>query len=168
MANILTATEASNVLRTTTTDVLMLNMLPAIDAYIRNATGHDWAGDTTIREEAKSAARMLLVLWYENPAMIGGGVSTLASGLTAVLTQLEALALRYREFRGLSSSGYVSLPGVKIGDTVQSVAGIIGVTGDQAAKFETVITVDGLLKQISDDDLYDNFYRALLIPLESL
>lgn len=41
MANILTASEASAVLRCETTDADMLALLPLVDAYIRNATGHD-------------------------------------------------------------------------------------------------------------------------------
>ena len=70
MTNILTASEAAVVLRCEATDADMLALLPLVDSYIRNATGHDWAADSSIRAEAKSAARMLLVLWHENPGMI--------------------------------------------------------------------------------------------------
>lgn len=90
--NILTATEAANVLRTTDDDPVMLMLLPAIDAYIEQATGRDWAADTTVRQEAKNAARMLLVRWYEDPGGMAAG-EVLSAGLRAALTQLEALAL---------------------------------------------------------------------------
>src|SRR3989304_10206954 len=92
MANILTAAEGANVLRCLTTDALMVDLLPAVDAYIKNATGRDWALDTTIYAEAKAAARILLTLWHENPAMIGSA-GALSGGLTACLAQLEAKAL---------------------------------------------------------------------------
>ncbi len=100
MANILTPSEAANVLRTEVTDALLLDLLPQVDAYIREATGRDWAADTPIHPEAKSAARMLLVMWYENPAMLGSGISSLSHGLSAALTQLEAKALELAEAEG--------------------------------------------------------------------
>lgn len=90
---ILTTSEAANVLRCETDDAQMLDLLPQVDAYIELATGRDWAADASIRPEAKAAARMLLTLWHENPAMISSGMSGLSWGLSAVLSQLEALAL---------------------------------------------------------------------------
>lgn len=92
MANILTAQEAANVLRTSETDPAMLDLLPAVDTYIEHATGRDWTADTTIYPEAKAAARMLLVRWHEDPGGMAAG-SALGYGLGACLTQLEALAL---------------------------------------------------------------------------
>lgn len=162
MPNILTAAEAANVLRCEATDVVMLQLLPQVDTYIRNATGHDWASDTSILPEAKSAAQMLLVMWYENPAMVAGGISSLNFGLNAALTQLEAIALGYKEFEGISSAGYISLPGVKEGDTVETLVGIIGVSGDQSASFESVISQDGYIKQLSGSDLSDKWFRAYI------
>lgn len=92
MANILTAAEAANTLRCDETDPAMLDLLPSVDAYIRMATGRDWAADNPVRAEAKSAARMLLTMWHENPAMLGQAGS-LSFGLQAALLQLETLAL---------------------------------------------------------------------------
>lgn len=97
MANILTAQEAATVLRVSATDAAMLALLPQVDAYIQTATGRDWTADSPIRPEAKSAARMLIVQWYENPAMVGSGLAVLAFGLTAALTQLEVIALQLAE-----------------------------------------------------------------------
>lgn len=93
MANILTAAEAAIVLRCETSDPDMLALLPLVDAYVKNATGRDWTQDSTIYPEAKSAARMLLVQWHENPGMVGGGQVPLHFGLTSALVQLEAIAL---------------------------------------------------------------------------
>ena len=93
MANILTPTEASNVLRCAVTDAEMLALLPLVDAHIKNASGRDWALDATIRPEAKSAARMLLVRWHEDPGGMAAG-NALGFGLMSVLVQLEALALQ--------------------------------------------------------------------------
>jgi hypothetical protein len=94
MPNILTATEASTVLRTAVNDQNMLDLLPQIDAYIKNATGRDFTVDSPIRADAKSAARMLLVMWYEDPGMIASGGIVLSLGLTAALAQLKAVALQ--------------------------------------------------------------------------
>jgi hypothetical protein len=170
MANILNVSEAANAVRTTTTDQVMLDLLPMVDKYIQMATGRDWSADTVIAPEAKSAARMLLVSWYENPSMItpvGAGGASLGFGLTAALIQLEALALRYRHFEGLNSAGGILLPGAKVGDTVTSVTGVVGVTGDQSAAFETVISVEDQIQQVSTSDLTEKFYRALLTPVEA-
>ena len=93
MTNILTAAEAALVLRTEVTDPVMLIYLPLVDAYIKNGSGRDWTADTTIEPMAKAAAQILLVQWYENPAMLGQGLATLGAGLMACLLQLEAKAL---------------------------------------------------------------------------
>ena len=79
MANILTATEAANILRCASNDAVMLQLLPMVDKFIQNATGHDWVSDNPVLPEAKSAAQMLLVMWYENPAMVASGISSLTA-----------------------------------------------------------------------------------------
>lgn len=164
MTNILTAVEAADVLRCETTDALMLAMLPSVDGYIRNATGHDWSADSTIHETAKAAARMLLVMWHENPAMISSGMNSMSHGLEAALTQLEAIALRYMIFEGISGVGSISLPGAQEGDTVSELVGVVGVSGDQSTSFESVITYDDEIQQTSASDLSEKYYRALLTP----
>lgn len=93
MANILSAAEGSTVLRCDVADANMLALLPQVDAYVKNATGRDWTLDATVRPEAKAAARMLLVRWHEDPGGMAAG-SALGFGLSAILIQLEALALQ--------------------------------------------------------------------------
>jgi hypothetical protein len=166
--NILTAAEAARVLRCATDDILMLETLPLVDDYIRTATGHDWTTDATVNATAKSAARMLLVQWHENPAMQASGLASLSHGLTAALTQLESLALRYQTFAGRNGAGAISLPGAGVGDTVAELIGVIGVSGDQHTAFETVITVKDQIQQLSASDLSAKFYRAYLVPAVSL
>lgn len=168
MANILTASEAASVLRCATTDPAMLAILPGIDAYLQRATGRDWAHDDPIFEEAKSAARMLLVLWYENPGMIAQGMTNLSFGLRSTLLQLEAIACQYFNIEGISSSGYIELAGAKKGDTVSSVTGLIGSSGDQSASFESVISEDGYIQQLSSSDLSGKWFRVHLVPVEDL
>lgn len=146
----------------------MLDLLPQIDAYIRMATGRDWTVDSPVNPLAKSAARMVLVMWYENPGMMAGGATALNFGLTSALTQLEAWARRYRRFQGLSSSGPISLPGACAGDTVSSLTGLIGCTGDQSAAFETVISVDDQIQQVTTVNLSKMWFVAYLVPLEGL
>jgi hypothetical protein len=169
MTNILTAQEAANAIRCDVTDAVMLDLLPMVDAYVKNATGRDWTVDTTIHESAKGAARMLAVMYYDNPAMLQTSyLGSLPQGLTAVLTQLEALAMRYKTFEGLSGAGSISLAGAAVGDTVTSLVGIVGATGDQHTSFETVITVADQIQQSSTSDLSGKFYRALLTPLSDI
>jgi hypothetical protein len=167
MANVLTASEAAIVLRCEATDADLLALLPLVDTYLKNATGRDWAADSTIHPAAKSAARMLLVQWHEDPGKVGSA-SALDFGLRAALVQLAALALQYRNFAGRSGAGPIDVPGVTAGETVSTVTGLIGVTGSQAAAFETVITIDGQIQQISTADLSANWYRAYLVPLGDL
>jgi len=167
MTNILTAAEAADVLRCATDDARLLDLLPQIDAYIKTATGHAWEGDTPIHETAKAAARMLLVQWFEDPGMMVGG-QALSFGAQACLTQLQALALRYREFLGRNGAGSIALSGATIGDKVETLIGISGVSGDQTADFESVISVSGYIQQISMDDLSDNWYRVGLTPVEEI
>lgn len=168
MGYILTIDEAANAIRTDAEDQAMLDLLPGIDAYIKTATGRDWSADDPVHPTAKSAARILLALWYDNPAMLSNGQGALPAGLRATLTQLEALNGRYHTFEGLSGAGAISLPGAKEGDTVSAVTGLIGVTGNQAAAFETVISYDDQIQQVSNSNLEACYFRVLLTPLEDL
>ncbi len=165
MANILNAIEAATVLRCENTDPNMLALLPQVDAYIQQATGRDWTVDSPISQVAKGAARMLLVMWYENPGMVGN-MSSLNFGLASSLVQLESLALRYVTFEGLDGSGYIEIPNVVAGTTVSTVTGVVGATGDQHTLFEAVISEDGYIYQSSATNLSSKWYRAYLIPPE--
>jgi len=164
MTDILTAAEAAAVLRLDVDDADMLALLPLVDRYIENASGRKWQNDSTIDKAAKAAARMLLVSWYENPAMVGK-VDVLWHGLTSALTQLEALALQWQdtEFVGASSSAYITIAGAKVGDQVVSLVGLYGVSGDQSASFESIISTAGSIKQSSGSNLSDNGYLVTLI-----
>lgn len=99
MASILTPTEAASVLRCDVDDQIMLDLLYPISAFIEGATGWQWSADAEINNNAKSAARMLLVTWYENPSQMGTDETPLAFGLNAVLLQLKAEARRLRELQ---------------------------------------------------------------------
>lgn len=163
MTNILTAAEAANFVRTDATDAVMLQLLPLVDDFIQRATGRDWTADGTINDTAKAAAGMLLVQWYDNPAMVGNE-NVLAFGIFNVLSQLEAEALKYRkyQFAGLSAAGYISLPGALLGDDVVSLTGVYGASGDQSASFESEISEAGYIQQTSSSDLSDYLYVVIL------
>ena len=161
--HILTTAEAAAVLRCDEDDQNMLLLLPAIDAYIKMGTGHDWAADTTIREEAKNAARIALVQWHEDPGMTLSELRTLSLGFNACMTQLEAIALHYRTFEGLDGVGSIELPGVCRGDSIITLTGKVGISGDQSTKFESVITVDGTIQQTSSEDLYEKWFEVYIV-----
>lgn len=168
MANILSSSEAATVLRCETTDADMLALLPLIDAYIKNASGRDWAADSTINPSAKAAARILLVQWHEDPGRLASGQVAMTAGLCACLVQLEALACRYQVFTGSNGAGACTLVGAQVGDTVSTLVGVVGASGDQSTLFETVITVEGYIQQTSTSDLSAKKYRAYLLPPEAL
>lgn len=97
MANILTATEAANILRCAEDDPAMLDLLPQVDAYIKNATGRDWTDDDPIDPVAKAAARILLVRAHEDPGALAQPAPALGWSLASCLVQLEAEALKLAE-----------------------------------------------------------------------
>jgi hypothetical protein len=142
----------------------MLLLLPAIDAYIRRGTGRDWAAETTIPQEAKNAARIALVQWHENPGMMLSEIETLSLGFRACMAQLEAMALYYYIFEGNDGVGSITLSAAREGDTVISLVGKVGSSGDQSTKFESVITENGHIQQTSSDDLSEKWYEVKLVP----
>ncbi len=160
MSNILTAAQAANFIRTSVTDAVMLQLLPLVDDYIKNATGHDWASDASVDNTALVAAGMLLTFWYDNPSMVGQAPLAVRS----TLMQLEAKAMNYRkyQFNGGSTSGSVAFDEARIGDVVIKLIGVYGVSGDQSSKFESIITVDGQIQQTNSSDLSDNQYVVVL------
>jgi hypothetical protein len=166
--HILTAAEASIVLRCTVTDSAMLAILPGIDAFIQRATGRNWALEDPIPEEAKNAARMLLVMWHENPGMMGGESQPLGFGLAACFFQLTTLGMNIREFHGHHSAGFCHLSTALEGDQVTSLVGLVGASGDQSAAFETVISRDGHIQQISSSDLSEMIFRVRLTSTNDL
>ena len=168
MPNILSAEEGAKVLRCATDDPLMLVLLAGVDAYIEMATGRDWQNDATIREEAKNAARILLVRAHEDPGAMAQPPASLSWGLSACLAQLEALAGRYFTFEGLSGAGGIYVKGLERGDVVETVTGRVGISGDQSENFETIITVDDYIQQSSSSDLTEMWFVAYVVPAESV
>lgn len=163
---ILSLQQAINVLRCEETDPRVKDLLPQVDAFLKRATGRDWAQDTVKNPLAVSAATMLLVMWFDIPGQMGSQMtdSPLAFGLTNMLSQLEAESLKYRkvQFAGLSGAGSIPMPEAHLGDDVISLTGVYGVSGDQSAKFESEISDEGLLAQTSTDDLSDYLFVAVL------
>ncbi len=151
MTNILTAAEAANFVRTTSDDAVLVQLLPLVDQYLLNASGHDWAVDATIHPTAKIAAGMVLVYWYDNPGALGQS----PEALTGQLVQLEAEALKYCKFtfEGLNGAGSIYLPGAREGAAVITLTGVYGLTGDQSAKFESAISEENQIVQTSSSTL---------------
>lgn len=164
MANLLTSSEAADILRTTTDDPNMLLLLPQIDAFIRDATGRDWTADSSIHGTAKAAARMLLVMWYENPGMVGNG-ETLSYGITAALGQLESIAMRRRKaiFYGREGAGAIVVSDLQVGDQVISLVTLYGGSGSAASSFESVVSVNGQIQQTATDDFSERLYQVEVI-----
>ena len=160
MSNILTPSEAADYVRTEQSDTVMLMLLDQVDAYIKSATGRDWAADTVKNPLARMCAGIILVAWYDDPSQMGMG----PQNATNALVQLEVAALKYRKysFFGNSSAGPISIPGAMEGDDVIKLVGVQGVSGDQTANFESVISDDGYIDQTSTSDLSDNIYVVIL------
>lgn len=90
--SILTADEAAVVLRCANDDPKLAVLLPQVDAYIKRATGRDWALDEPVHELAKSAARMMIIRAFEDPGALVLAANAISFSLPAVLLQLEAEA----------------------------------------------------------------------------
>jgi hypothetical protein len=92
---ILTSDEAYQALDYNSADELPLKVtsiiLPAVDDYLKNATGKDWgaltATYTVIDPLAKQVAAVLLVRWLNNPDMVG---QVIDAPVLALIAQLEA------------------------------------------------------------------------------
>lgn len=160
MTNILTDEEAADWVRTDATDTAMLQLLDPVDAYIKSATGRDWAADANVHAMAKVAAGIILTAWYDDPAQIG----TSPSRASGVLLMLEAEALKYRKYQFYGSNGAssISVPGALVGDVVQKLVGVYGASGDQSSKFEATVSVEDSLQQTDGGDLSENIYVAVL------
>lgn len=163
--NILSSAEAAAFLKCDEDDPSMLLLLPEIDEYIKRGTGHDWAADSIVPYAAKSAARNLIIQWHEDPGMLTGSQATVLSGnFQACMSQLRAMAHYYFTFEGLPGPGMIEINGVSEGDSVITLVGKVGISGDQSSKFESVITWDGYLVQTSSEDLEEKWFTAYLVP----
>ena len=160
MTSILTTAEAVLFVRTESSNPILAMLLPQVDVYLECATGRDWTQDSPIFEMAKSAAGILLVAWYDDPSLTGQGVP----GVYGPLVQLEAEAAKYRKysFKGCSTAVSIWLEGAQVGDEVQKLVGVYGVSGDQSTKFESVISVKDEIQQTHAGDLSDNIYVVIL------
>lgn len=158
--NVLSAVEAALFLRCDVDDQVMLQLLPLVDEYLLSATGHDWAADATIHPAAKSAAGMALITWYDNPGLVGMA----PTAMLGLVMQLEAEALKYVKYHitGLTGAGGISLPGARKGSEVLSVTGVYGVSGDQSASFESVLSEEEQVQQTSAADLSENQYVVVV------
>ena len=91
---ILTELEAANALGYISTDEMperVTLLLPAIDDYIKTATGKDWGAETAVDPTARMLASVLLVRWFENPSMVGRASD---AGVVGLIGQLHAKALQ--------------------------------------------------------------------------
>ena len=170
MTTILTTTQAENALRVASGDARVSDLLPQVDKIIERATGRDWTQDSTKHPIAVSAATMLLVQMFENPAMTGD--STLMTfGLTNALGMLEAEALKYRkyEFEGCNGGGSIYLPGAREGDVVIKLVGVYGASGNQSSNFESSISEERYIVQTSSEDFNEiHFVVVLKSPADDI
>ena len=66
-------------------------VLPAVDDYIKTATGKDWGADNPVDPTAKMLASVLFVRWLEDPGMVGRASD---AGVVGLIGQLHAKALQ--------------------------------------------------------------------------
>ena len=76
-------------------DKVMAILVPAVNSYLTNATGKDWAVITTaysaIDPLAKMVASVVLAQWYEDPTQVG---TVAGGGLLGMIGQLHAKNLQ--------------------------------------------------------------------------
>lgn len=77
--------------------------------------------------------------------------------------RLDMTKIKVWSFTGKTGAGACTLTGVPVGSVVLSVTGVAaGTKGNQAANFESVITVADQIQQSSASDLSANVYEALI------
>jgi hypothetical protein len=82
---------------------------------------------------------------------------------------VEALKYRKYQFYGASGAGSIYLKGALVGDVVQKLVGVYGVSGDQLSKFESIVSAADAIQQTDGGDLSDNIYVAVLkSPIEDV
>ena len=91
---ILTSQEAADMLKLEVASDYpqLLILLPAVDDYIKTATGKDWGADDPVDPTAKIVATVLLVNWFENPGAIGS-IDGFMKMMVNLIAQLQAKAL---------------------------------------------------------------------------
>lgn len=76
---------------------------------------------------------------------------------------LDMTKIKVWTFAGAAAAGACTLTGVTVGSEVLSVTGIAsGTKGNQAAKFESTITVANQIQQTDAGDLSENIYVAVI------
>jgi len=88
---ILTKEEAARVVGADPTDARLTDVLPQVDADIKQATGRDGTADDPIKPEAKRAARIQLALEYDLMTMQPNQIEALNRALVNALVKLEYL-----------------------------------------------------------------------------
>lgn len=69
-------------------------------------------------------------------------------------------------FAGAAAAGPCTATGLKVGDVILSVTGVVAAdVGDQSALFETVVTVNNQIQQVSASNLSTKVYHALVLRM---
>jgi len=73
-------------------------------------------------------------------------------------------AIQAISFSGAAAAGACTATGLEVGDEILAVTGLAaGTAGNQAANFESVVSVDDQIQQSSASDLINNVYLALVL-----
>lgn len=73
-------------------------------------------------------------------------------------------AIQPISFSGAAAAGACTAAGLEVGDRILAVTGLASATvGNQAANFESVVSVDDQIQQSSSSDLSNNVYLALVL-----
>ena len=73
-------------------------------------------------------------------------------------------AIQAISFSGAAAAGACTATGLEVGDEILAVTGLAaGTAGNQAANFESVVSVDDQIQQSSASNLGDNVYLALVL-----
>ncbi|MGW8114042.1 hypothetical protein ACVS9P_02465 [Caproicibacterium sp. NSD3] len=104
MANILTATEAADIVSVDPTDSRLLMILPQVDSTIQEATGRDWTQGSPIHPIAKRAAMCRLAVDYDLGAMNPQQTATMERAYLSAITQLESIQAGMQALQNINSA----------------------------------------------------------------
>lgn len=143
------ASDAEAITGTSTSKVLSPKNLAAA------ATTHVAASSATV------AGKVELATDAESIAVTDAVRAVTPHGLGAALASIDVIS-----FVGKNGAGACTMTGVKAGDVVFSVTGVVAAdVGSQGSLFESVITVNDQIQQSSATNLSTKVYSALIYRL---
>lgn len=98
------------------------------------------------------------------PGTSSGRSSALMLDGFCIASNRMAVPFIVKAANGLNGAGGVAIANTQPGDTVVSVTGLSGASGDASSSFESTVSVAGQVQQTSASNLSGNVYLFVVFP----